>query len=43
MKSILTRLGDYAGIAIFVILMAGGVQRTFDTDAPLPFSHLGQR
>lgn len=43
MKTILARLGDYACVAVFLALAAGGVQRTFDADAPLPFSHQFQK
>lgn len=43
MKTILERAGDCIVILVFATLFAGGLQRTFDMNAPLPFSHLAHR
>lgn len=43
MKTILTRAGDCALYFVVLALLAGGVQRTFDSDAPLPYAHYVQR
>lgn len=39
MKTILDRLGDYALGFVVLALMVGGVQRTFDPNAPLPYAN----
>ena len=43
MKTIFNRLGDYALGFIVLALLASGVQRTFDTEAPLPYADYVQR
>src|SRR3546814_11496220 len=38
MKTIFARAGDCALYLVVLTLLAGGVQRTFDSDAPLPYA-----